>query len=127
MDHSRREDFSMIEGRLIRLSDLQPTCPPDHKDTHSYEIISRNTVGAKHIEILLSEVQPGGEAEENIHLSSEHAYFMISGVGEAKVEGKTFTLHPEDCLFIPPGAKHSIRPIGGQGIRLIVVFAPPKE
>ena len=43
----------MIEGRLIRLSDLQPTCLPGLKDTNSYEIISRNTVGAKHIEFLL--------------------------------------------------------------------------
>lgn len=115
----------MVEGKHIKLAELQPVCLPGHAKTESYEIITKNTVGAKHIEFYLSEMHPGGEAEESIHPISEHGYFMISGVGEATVEGKKFTIRPNECLYIPPGAKHGIKPIGGP-IRVIVFMAPPR-
>jgi len=52
---------------------------------------------------------------------------MISGVGEACVDGERFIVNPSECLSIPPGAAHSIKPIGGQSIRFLVFMAPPRQ
>jgi mannose-6-phosphate isomerase-like protein (cupin superfamily) len=119
--------MKMADGKLIKLAELQSVCPPGHINTETLEIITKNTVGAEHIELFLSEMHPGGEAEESVHPFSEHGYFMISGVGEAVVEGKRFTLHPNECLYIPPGAKHGIKPVGKNTIRVIVFMSPPRE
>ena len=81
-------------------------------------------MGAERVTISLTEIHPGGYAEETTHPGSEHCYFMISGVGEAYVEGKKFIVNPSECLYVPPGAKHSIKPIGGQTIRFLVFGTP---
>jgi mannose-6-phosphate isomerase-like protein (cupin superfamily) len=54
----------------------------------------------------------------------EHCFFVLSGVGEAKVNGRTFMVHPYECLWIPPGAVHDFRPVGGQTLRFMVVTSP---
>jgi Xaa-Pro aminopeptidase len=39
----------------------------------------------------------------------EHCFFILSGAGVARVNGKEFTLKPNQCLWIPPGASTGIR------------------
>ncbi len=115
----------MAQARLIKIAELQSLLPPKHTNTHAFTIIDQNSVGAKQFELFLTEVHPGGEAKEDVHPVSEHAIFMISGVGEAVVEGERFIVNPSECLYLPPGAKHSMKPVGGQTIRFIVVTSPP--
>jgi len=117
----------MAEAKLLKLAEIKSVCPPKHTNTDAFAIVTKNTVGAQHIEFFLTEIHPGGEAEEDVHPISEHAYFMISGTGEAIVDGKKFIVNPSECLYIPPGAKHGIKPIGGQTIRFIVFMAPPRQ
>lgn len=112
---------------LRRMKDIESSCPPKHTNTDAFVLCNKATVGCEHIEFFLSEIHPGGEAEEDVHPISEHAYFMISGRGLATVEGEEFIVEPSDCLYIPPGAKHGIKPIGGQTIRFVVWMAPPRQ
>ena len=30
-----------------------------------------------------------------------------------------------DCLWLPPGCEHGVKPVGGQTLRFVVVTAPP--
>ena len=111
------------ETKVIRLADLKPVCPPKHVKTDAFTMIGQDS-GAKNFVLFNVEIHPGGEAELDTHPGREHCYFVLSGVGEAVVEAKHFTLDPGDCLWIPPGAKHGIKPKGGQSLRFIVVTAP---
>jgi mannose-6-phosphate isomerase-like protein (cupin superfamily) len=81
-------------------------------------------LGVSRFVLFITEIRPGGEAQLDVHEGREHCYFIMSGVEEAQVEGKKFTLHPGDCLWIPPDAEHGIKPVGTQTLRFAVVTAP---
>lgn len=109
---------------LFRMSELTSFCPPKHSKTDAFILIPEKT-GATHFTMLCMEVRPGGEAEMDRHYGREHCYFIVSGYAEVICEGEQFKLLPGDCLWLPPGAEHSLKPIGKQTVRLITVFSPP--
>jgi mannose-6-phosphate isomerase-like protein (cupin superfamily) len=116
--------MAYAEAKVMRVSELKSACPPKHRVTDAFTMIGQDT-GATRFVLFNVEVHPGGEAELDVHKGREHCYFVLSGVGDAVVNGKKFTLYPGDCLWIPPDAEHGIKPIGGQTLRFVVVTAPP--
>lgn len=115
------------KGIHRKIEDLKSGCPPKHYNTDAYTLVNYETCGAKKIEFFLTEIHPGGYTDSDIHEGQEHAYFMLSGVAEAEVEGEKFILRPAELLYIPPGASHKIKPIGGQTIRFCVFMAPGRS
>lgn len=114
------------KARVIRLSKERPVCPPKHVKTDAYTMVGE-MVGAKNFVLFNVEIHPGGEAQLDTHPGSEHCYFVISGSGDATVEGESFQLKPGDCLWIPPDSVHGIKPLGDETLRFIVVTAPPPQ
>jgi mannose-6-phosphate isomerase-like protein (cupin superfamily) len=112
------------KAKVMRLAQLPSLCPPKHRLTDSFTMIGEDT-GAQNFVLFNVEIHPGGEAELDTHPAREHCYFVLSGIGDAVVDGQTFKLQPGDCLWIPPGAEHGIKPIGGQSLRFVVVTSPP--
>jgi mannose-6-phosphate isomerase-like protein (cupin superfamily) len=112
------------KAKVMRLADLPSKCPPKHSHTDAFTMIGEDT-GATRFVLFNVEIRPGGEAELDTHPGCEHCYFVLSGVGDAVVDGEPFRLHPGDCLWIPPGSEHGIKPVGGQTLRFIVVTSPP--
>lgn len=111
-------------GRLIRSAGQTPVCPPKHVLTDAVALVNGNVAGASQIELYLVDFKPGGEGFEDAHPGCEHGFFVLSGKGEAWVEGERFELGPEDCLFIPEGARHSIKTLGEESLRTVVFMAP---
>jgi len=115
----------MSAGKLLKVSELESYCPEGHTHTDTWGIIKKDTVGAKHVVIALCEMRPGGEADAASHPGAEHGYFLLSGIAEAFVEDKKFLMNPNECLWVPPGAKHGIKAIGRQTIKFIVFSGRP--
>ena len=111
------------EATLYKMEDLKSVCPPKHVKADAFTLIPQET-GAKGFVLFCTEVHPGGEAEPDVHKGREHCYFILSGFGEAVVNGKKFMVRPGDCLWIPPDAEHGVKPIGGQTLRFAVVTSP---
>ena len=115
----------MTKGKLLKVAELESFCPPAHTNTDAWGMINKNTVGAEFTNFSLTEIRPGGEAQETTHPGAEHGVFVLSGVGEAYVEGEKFIVHPYECLWVPHGARHSIKPLGKQTLRAVVFSANP--
>ncbi|THF61066.1 cupin domain-containing protein [Pseudothauera nasutitermitis] len=115
-----------VRGRLVHSPGQTPVCPARHTLTEARALVNGKTVGASQVELYLVEIHPGGEGLEDRHPGCEHGFFILDGEGEAYVEGERFTLRPEDSLFIPPGARHSVRPAGAQSLKMIVFMAPQR-
>jgi mannose-6-phosphate isomerase-like protein (cupin superfamily) len=112
------------KAKVMRLGDLPSNCPPKHSNTDAFTMIGEET-GARNFAMFNVEIRPGGEAELDTHPGREHCYFVLSGIGDAVVDGEPFRLQPGDCLWIPPGAEHGVKPVGGQTLRFVVVTSPP--
>lgn len=111
-------------GRLVHAGGQTPVCPPLHTLTDARALVNGKTVGASQVELYLVEIHPGGEGSDDVHPGCEHGFYVLSGEGEASVEGEHFVLRPDDSLFIPKGARHSVRPTGAQSLKMIVFMAP---
>jgi mannose-6-phosphate isomerase-like protein (cupin superfamily) len=111
------------QARVMKVAEMEAlTEIPKHRRTCGYTLLPQD-IGVS-FSFSLTEIHPGGEAEPDAHEGREHCFFVLSGVGDAKVNGKKFTLNPYECLWIPPGAEHEIRPVGGQTLRFLVVTLP---
>ncbi|HUL29879.1 MAG TPA: cupin domain-containing protein, partial [Thermodesulfobacteriota bacterium] len=75
----------------------------------------------------ITEIRPGGTADEDIHPIEDHAFYCISGRAMANVEGEEMLMEPGSALWVPKGAKHSFKVLGGETFRIAVVFAPPRK
>jgi mannose-6-phosphate isomerase-like protein (cupin superfamily) len=63
---------------------------------------------------------------DNRHDTSDQWLYVVSGAGEATVEGKTVALEAGDLLLIAAGEAHAIR--AGAAADLVTgnVYAPPE-
>ena len=119
----------MAGGKVIRLAEQEAYAPERHTHTDAWRIISKETVGAEIIKFGLAEIRPGGEAQEDIHSGADQGFFILSGIGEGFVDDMKFVIHPNECVWIPAGAKHGIKPKGRQTLRFIVftTVSPSKK
>ncbi|RDC62708.1 cupin domain-containing protein [Adhaeribacter pallidiroseus] len=57
------------------------------------------------------------------HLQQEdEIYYIISGTGQMKMNGKTFPVKPGDAILTRPGSSHGLTPVGNQDLTLIIVY-----
>ncbi len=57
------------------------------------------------------------------HLQQEdEIYYIISGNGEMKMNGKTFPVKPGDAILSRPGSSHGLTPTDNQELTLIIVY-----
>ncbi|MDQ3290432.1 MAG: cupin domain-containing protein [Bacteroidota bacterium] len=57
------------------------------------------------------------------HLQQEdEIYYILSGTGEMKMNGKTFPVKPGDAILTRPGSSHSLTPDKNSDLTLIIVY-----
>ena len=113
------------EPKCIKIANVDASIPPKHTRTYSWELATRDNVGAENVNVFLSEIQPGGTADPDIHPDAEQLNFVLSGRAKVVVDGREFLMEPNSCLFIPPNTGHSMEVIGKETFRALVIFSPP--
>ena len=92
-------------------------------------LIGPETVGAKHVEVLLGvvggELGEGGGALPHRHPGIEQVCYMLSGRARAEVDGQSRELGPGDCCFFPADMVHAFTRISEEPVRLLVIYSPP--
>ncbi len=118
----------MPKGKMFKVdSKMQHMVnPPKHLMTHSFPLISPKSCGAQ-FEFHLTEIHSGGEALDDMHANEDHGFFCISGSAIAKVDGEEMLMEPGCALYVPKGAVHSFKVLGGETFRIGVIFAPPRK
>ncbi len=113
------------EPKCIKIADVEASVPPNHTKTYSWGLATKDNVGAENVNVFVSEIQPGGTADPDIHPDAEQFNFVLSGRAKAIVGGKEFLMEPNSCLFVPPNTEHSMEVIGKETFRTLVIFSPP--
>lgn len=63
---------------------------------------------------------------DNRHARSDQWLYVVSGSGEATVEGDRVALEPGDLLLVAAGEGHQIRADPDQELVTLNVYAPPE-
>jgi len=112
---------------IIREADVPGYSPANHSGTVNRRLISPDTVGAKHVEVLLGTIERNQGAMPHAHPGIEQICYLLSGSADVEVDGEKGKLLPGDCCYFPPDKKHSLTVTSEEPARLLVIYSPPYE
>jgi mannose-6-phosphate isomerase-like protein (cupin superfamily) len=67
-------------------------------------------------------LEAGADDQQTPH-SEDEIYYVVSGRGQLRVEGRDHVVAPGSILFVPAGATHHFHEIK-EPLTLLVIFAP---
>ncbi len=112
-----------LRGGVIRPSQLEGYSPANHHGTTNVRLVGPAN-GARHMEVILGDIEAGGSALPHAHPGLEQAVYVLEGTAIAGIDGQEFEVHPGDMMFFPEGVFHSIR-VTSARIKLLVIYSPP--
>jgi mannose-6-phosphate isomerase-like protein (cupin superfamily) len=81
----------------------------------------------EHVQLVIMTIPPGGEIGEEVHEDTDQILTFVSGVGEAKVGGRTRKVTQGDLVAVPAGTKHNFINTGPNPLVLYTVYGPPEH
>ena len=78
----------------------------------------------KNFVMVYNEVEEGGGVTMHEH-EAEHGYFIIAGKMLLHIGKEENELEAGTALYIPSGVPHSFKAVGGDKLRLIMIYSPP--
>lgn len=112
---------------IIRESEMPSYSPANHHGTVNRRLISPETVGARHLEVLVGTIEKNQGALPHAHPGIEQVCYLLSGTAIVEVEGERGELEPGDCCFFPADKKHVFTVTSEAPARLLVIYSPPYE
>lgn len=110
---------------MVRESEVKTYSPVNHSGTVNRRLISRETVGAEQLEVVLGTIEKGAGAHPHHHDGIEQVCYLLSGAATAEVDGQTLHLGPGDTCFFPAGKEHVFTAVSDEPVRVLVIYAPP--
>ncbi|MFW8566379.1 cupin domain-containing protein [Orrella sp. 11846] len=110
---------------FIRMEDVTPYSPANHEGTKNYRIISPETVGAQHLEVLIGVIEKNQGALPHAHPDMEQVCYLLEGTAVAEVCGERREMVPGDCCFFPAGEPHVFTATSDEPVKLMVIYSPP--
>jgi quercetin dioxygenase-like cupin family protein len=112
---------------VLHPDQVAPYEPANHTGTSNRRVISRDTVGARRLEVLIGTISNGHGAQRHAHPSLEQASFVLRGAGISEVSGQERHIIAGDWGFNPKGVFHSFTVTSEEPAQVLVVYAPPYQ
>ncbi|HEX7042085.1 MAG TPA: cupin domain-containing protein [Patescibacteria group bacterium] len=77
-----------------------------------------------HSQLVLMSLLPKEDIGEETHEDNDQILFIVSGEGEAILNGKMTKIGKKSVVFVPSGTKHNIINTGDEDMKLYTVYAP---
>lgn len=115
----------MPPAYVIRPEDVTPYSPANHHGTTNYRLISEQTVGAKHLEVLLGVIEKDAGALPHAHPDIEQVCYLLEGTATVEVDNVKQDMVPGDCCFFPANIPHKFTATSDVPVKLLVIYSPP--
>ena len=107
---------------LIARDDVQPFVGDDESIIR--ELASPGNSGLTRHSLAEIRHPPATASLEHYHTEAEEVYFVLSGQGGLRVNGKTLSIGPGDVVVITPGERHKVWQEGEGDLVLLVTCVP---
>jgi mannose-6-phosphate isomerase-like protein (cupin superfamily) len=87
----------------------------------------REIATGEHSQVVAMTIPSGEEIGEEVHEENDQLLVFVDGEGEARLDGRTSTVGPNDLVLVPAGTRHNFINTGGGPLRLVTVYAPPEH
>lgn len=94
--------------KLIRLKDLPETGASDNPEVIKKVILSKGLMPGL---MMFSRCffKSGQETFKHKHPTMFETYYVLEGEGIVNINGKDYTMKPDDCIVIEPGEEHFVK------------------
>jgi quercetin dioxygenase-like cupin family protein len=117
--------MEVMKKYIVHPRELPVYSPPAHSKTTNRRLLGPGPSGSDRMEVILGELEYGGQADPHVHEDFEQAFFVLQGKAEVEIEGQKAVVGPEDFIFLPPGTVHRVTPLEGPPLRLLILYSPP--
>lgn len=81
---------------------------------------------AKHCQLVVMSIIPGGEIGEEIHADNDQFFRCESGMGQVVIDGVTHEISDGLAVVVPAGATHNIINTSAvDPLKLYTLYSPP--
>jgi mannose-6-phosphate isomerase-like protein (cupin superfamily) len=87
----------------------------------------REVLTGEHEQVVVMTIPAGGEIGEEVHEDTDQLLVFVDGRGEARLNGESSAVHPNDLVFVRAGTRHNFINTGDAPLRLITIYAPPEH
>jgi mannose-6-phosphate isomerase-like protein (cupin superfamily) len=102
-------------------------CDDIEKATVENEDFRRVLYTGKHLQLVLMTLQPGDEIGEEVHPDRDQFFRIEQGEGAIDIDGRENRVEDDFAVIVPAGARHNVRNIGSQPLRLYTIYGPPEH
>ena len=110
---------------IINLNNCQQFITKDRSRIR--EIMAPRNSIIKRQSLAEAVVHVGSATDEHYHSNSEEIYYVLSGVGEIRINGETASVGAGDAIALPPGCVHKIWNRGDSDLVFLCLCVPPYE
>lgn len=112
---------------FVKEAEIPGYSPANHTGTVNRRLISHESVGAEHVEVLLGTIEKGQGALPHAHPGIEQVCYLLSGSARAEMNGEAVDMVAGDCCFFPPDLPHVFTVTSDTPARVLVIYSPPYE
>lgn len=110
---------------IVHSCELPIYTPPAHSHTKNRRLLGPGPFGSGRVEVVLGEIEYGGQADPHSHSGVEQAFFVFQGKAVVEIEGEDTIVGPDDFIYVPAGATHRVTPLEGPPLKILILYAPP--
>lgn len=111
---------------VIRPDEVEAYSPANHTGTRNKRLVGPRVNGAKHLEIVLGEIERNEGALAHAHPDLEQAVYVLEGEALVEIDDESHTVKTGDLLYFPAKVFHNIK-VTSPVVRLLVIYAPPYD
>jgi mannose-6-phosphate isomerase-like protein (cupin superfamily) len=97
------------------------------QEARTNEAFRREILTGEHEQVVVMTIPPGGEIGDEVHPDTDQVLTFVDGTGEARLDGETTKVEPNDLVFVRAGTRHNFVNTGDKPLRLITIYAPPEH
>jgi mannose-6-phosphate isomerase-like protein (cupin superfamily) len=116
-DRRRADYFEQPKPKEVELKNLQVEYQSD------FQVLTGNPGSQAAVMVLATGETTGGE--ENEHPDSDQWLYVVSGEGQATINGKKVALRPGSLVLIEKSEKHAIENNGAGPLETLNFYVPP--
>ena len=102
-------------------------CDNIEKATVENEDFRKVLYTGEHLQLVLMTLQPGDEIGEEVHPDRDQFFRIEEGEGAIDIDGHENRVEDDFAVIVPAGARHNVRNVGSQPLRLYTIYGPPEH
>lgn len=79
------------------------------------------------LQLVLMTLKPGEEIGEEVHEDRDQFFRFEQGTGVVLIDGAENRVEEDFGVIVPAGARHNVRNIGDEPLRLYTIYGPPEH